>query len=217
MQNVGAYGQEIAETLISVDAHDTKTQSFLTMQNKDCDFSYRSSCFKKEPGRYLILAIRLHLRKSELSRPLYKALEQYLEDNSIQETSPAVIRQAVIFIREHKLPDPSKIKNCGSFFQNPILDQAKLEKLRQGYPDIPHWETKDDKVKIPAAWLLEQTGFKNFDDPETGMSTWDKQPLVLINKSAKSTADLLKFKAKIVEAVESKFDIKLVQEPELLP
>jgi len=217
VQNVGAYGQEISETLISVDAHDTKSNDFVTMLGSDCDFSYRNSCFKKEPGRYLILAIRLHLKKTSVSGPLYKAVKEYLDEKGITNTTPKSIREAVIYIREHKLPNPDKVKNCGSFFKNPIIPKSLLNTLKEKYPEMPSWDVNDNEVKIPAAWLLEQAGFKNYDDKETGMSTWDKQPLVLVNRAANSTADLLKFKGKIINAVNEKFDITLVQEPELLP
>jgi UDP-N-acetylmuramate dehydrogenase len=217
VQNVGAYGQEIAETLISLEAYDYKNQSFLTMQNKDCDFSYRNSCFKKEPGRYFILSIRLHLKKGQLSPPFYKALDNYLKTHNITDTSPKTLREAVINIRQAKLPDPKNVKNCGSFFKNPIVPSTEYKRLAEQFEDIPHWDTSDGQVKLSAAWLIELAGFKDYSDQESGMSTWKSQPLILVNEHAKTTADLLRFKQKVIDAVKGKFDIELFQEPQLLP
>lgn len=115
------------------------------------------------------------------------------------------------------MPDPAIIANNGSFFANPVVDQATAGYLGQDYPELPHWPTSDGQVKLSAAWLIEQAGFKDYHDPETGMATWPKQSLVFVNESAKSTADLLKFRQKILDAVKLKFNVELVQEPELLP
>jgi len=124
----------------------------------------------------------------------------------------------VVAIRQAKLPNPEVIPNNGSFFANPVISQEVFESLQADYPDIQYWPTSTpDQVKLPAAWLIENAGFANIKDAETGMSTWITQPLVLVNDHAAHTADLLKFKQKIVDAVKSKFNIELVQEPELLP
>ncbi|MHB1865203.1 MAG: UDP-N-acetylmuramate dehydrogenase [Candidatus Saccharimonadales bacterium] len=217
VQNVGAYGQEIADTFVSLEAYDNTSNNFLTMLNKDCDFSYRNSCFKKQPGRYFILSIRLHLRKRRLTPPLYKALDQYLNEHQITDLSPVSIRSAVVAIRESKLPDPKRIKNCGSFFENPIVSLEVFKDLVSRFPDIPHWNMKDNTVKMSAAWLIEQVGYKDYSDASTGISTWKNQPLILINVHARSTADLLRFKDRIATDVFKKFNILLEQEPELLP
>ena len=149
--------------------------------------------------------------------PFYGSLQQYFTTNNITEFTPAVVRAAVIDIRSHKLPDPAEVANNGSFFANPVVDPGVLVQITANYGDIPHWETADGRVKIPAAWLLEQAGFKDFHDPETGIATYANQPLVLVNEHASSTAQLLTFKQKIVDAIKAKFDITLEQEPELLP
>lgn len=217
VQNVGAYGQEISETLVSLDAYDNKNKTFLTMLNEDCDFSYRNSCFRKEPGRYFILSIRLHLKKDQIIPPLYKSLEQYLKSHNISDLSSSSIRQAVINIRQAKLPDPGKIRNCGSFFKNPIVTKKKYEELQGQYEDAAGWETSDGQMKLSAAWLIEKAGFKDYTDNETGMATWKEQPLVLINQNAKNTKDLLRFRDKIIRTTKDMFDVELVQEPQLLP
>lgn len=217
VQNVGAYGQEIAQTLATLQAYDKQTRSFVTLRGDECDFGYRTSRFKTTGrGRFFIVSITLHLLKGNMQPPFYKALQAYLEEQGIADYSPASIRQAVIAIRSSKLPDPAKVANNGSFFANPVIGEQAFSALQASYPDIPHWPLENG-VKIPAAWLVEQAGFKDIHDAETGMATWAKQSLVLVNEHAKTTAQLLQFKQKIANAVAQKFGITLTQEPELLP
>lgn len=218
VQNVGAYGQEISNLLVSVEAYDSQTKQFVSIPGFECSFGYRTSRFKEaDRGRFFITAITLHLRRGNPEPPFYRALQQYLIDNNITEFTPQSIRQAVIHIRQSKLPDPAIIANNGSFFGNPIVDEATLIQLQAAYPDIPHWATADGRVKLSAAWLLETAGFKDFHDEQTGMGTWPKQPLVLVNERAQSTAQLLAFRKKLLDTIMAKFDITLEQEPELLP
>jgi UDP-N-acetylmuramate dehydrogenase len=218
VQNIGAYGAEIADTLIEVEVFDTETQTFGSVKKEDCGFSYRSSYFKtSEKGRFLITAIIIKLKKSNPSPPFYDALTKYFEDHNITKYTPQVVRQAVIAIRNEKLPDPSQVANNGSFFTNPIIEQERFDELKHIHPTIKGWPTPEGKVKIAAGWLVEQANFKGFHDPETGMAIWDKQALVLVNEHAKNTADLLKFRQKIIDKVDEMFNIKLEQEPELLP
>jgi len=219
VQNVGAYGQDISQTLTTLEAYDTQAKQFVTIPASDCAFGYRTSRFKTtDRGRFFITAITLHLTRGNPQPPFYAALQKYLDERNITNFTPQVIRDAVIDIRTSKLPDPAKVANNGSFFANPIISEDNLRALREQYPTIPSWETpQTGQVKIPAAWLLEQAGFKDVHDSATGMATWTTQPLVLVNEAARSTADLLAFKQKIIDTVASKFGITLEQEPELLP
>ena len=218
VQNVGAYGQEIAQTLVVVEAYDRQTKQMVNIQNMECGFGYRTSRFKAaDRGRFFITGITLHLLHSNPQPPYYAALEQYLTENNITERSPQIIRNAVIAIRSSKLPDPAMVANNGSFFANPVIGEGQLVSLQSSYPNIPHWPAGEGLIKIPAAWLIEQAGFKGVSDPETGMATWAGQPLVLVNEHAQSTAQLLQFRQKILDAIQQKFSITLVQEPELLP
>ena len=221
IQNVGAYGQEIADTLVSIEAYDLHTRSFLTIPASNCAFGYRTSRFKTtDRDRYMITSLTLHLMKQNPTPPFYKALAEYFATHEVTSYTPETVRKAVIDIRTHKLPDPAKVANNGSFFANPIVEDSMLAQLQADYPDMPHWPAEPGYIKIPAAWLIEQAGFKDFHDngPDgTGMATWPTQPLVLVNEHAQSTADLLRFKQKIVDAVDGLFHIRLVQEPELLP
>lgn len=218
VQNVGAYGQEISQTLTTIEAFDTKLKDFVNLRPDDCGFGYRTSRFKTtDRGRFFITALTLHLRKGNPLPPYYASAQKYFDDHGITDITPLALRQAVIAIRQSRLPDPAKVRNNGSFFANPIISSDDLVRVRAGYPDIPSWTLADSSAKIPAAWLIEHAGFKDYKDQETGMATWPTQPLVLVNEHAKSTADLLKFKQKITDAVQAKFGITLIQEPELMP
>ena len=215
IQNIGAYGQEIKDTLISVEVYDLDNNEIKTLNNSECDFSYRNSIFKKNPGKYFVISITLKLHKEHMKPPFYESVNKYLTDNNINEYTPRNLRNAVSAIRLVKLPDPKLIKNCGSFFTNPIIEKELMDKLVSKYPEIPHWEEKDDRYKVSAAWLLESTGFKNYHD-KNGMATWKNQPLVVVNENAKSINDLLEFKDLIVDKVKEKFDITLEMEPVLI-
>ncbi|MEO8862888.1 MAG: UDP-N-acetylmuramate dehydrogenase [Candidatus Saccharimonadales bacterium] len=218
IQNVGAYGREISEVLISVEAFDLKTMEYLNIPAMDCGFSYRSSRFKTtDRDRFLITKISFQLTKQLPKPPFYDALNTYFDKNNVIKPTVQNVRDAVIAIRTAKLPDPADIANNGSFFGNPIVAENLLAQLLSNYPMLRYWRNSDGTVKLSAAWLIEQAGFKDYHDSETGMATWSTQPLVLVNEQAKTTADLLTFKQKIVDKVHQKFGVELTQEPELLP
>lgn len=218
VQNVGAYGQEIAQTLVSVEAYDRQAKQLVNLQNMDCAFGYRTSRFKTaDHGRFFITGITLHLLRQKPTPPFYAAVQTYFNEHNVREFSPQIVRDAVIAIRQSKLPDPAQVANNGSFFANPVVDESVLVQLQADYGAVPHWPAAEGLVKIPAAWLVDQAGFKGVHDAETGMGTWPNQALVLVNEHATSTAQLLAFKKKLVDAVAAKFNVTLEQEPELLP
>ncbi len=218
IQNVGAYGQEMSNILVTIEAFDTQAGDYVTIPVSDCGFGYRHSRFNTtDHGRFYISGITMHLTKANPEPPFYAALQEYFREHQITSFTPAIVRQAVIAIREAKLPDPAQVYNTGSFFANPIVGKVIIDELVFQYGKFPYWSVGGDNYKLPAAWLIQQAGYRDYHDAETGMATWAPQPLVLVNENAKSTADLLKFKQKIVDAVQAKFAITLVQEPELLP
>lgn len=218
VQNVGAYGQEVADTVISLEAYDNEHGTFVTLQPEDCDFGYRASRFKAaDKGRFFITELKFELQRLNPRPPFYPAVADYFRTHRTQVVTPQVLREAVIAIRSAKLPDPAKVANNGSFFGNPIISKSQFGKLAKKYPDMPNWPTKDGRVKVPAAWLIEQVGLKGYEDKSSGMATWPKQPLVFVNKHAKDTADLIAFRDKFIEAVKDKFAITLEQEPEIIP
>ncbi len=218
VQNVGAYGQEISDSINELKAYDLKNHKMVVINKADCLFGYRTSRFKTiDKGRFFITSLTIELSKTNLKPPFYKSLNIYLEKNNITSYTPRTIRDAVIDIRRHKLPDPKFVKNNGSFFANPIISKAEFLKLSLNYDNIPNWPVNNKQIKISAAWLIEQAGFSNYYDQQTGMSTWANQPLVLVNKQASHTRDLIKFRDKIINKIKQDFDITLIQEPELLP
>ncbi|KAI1083244.1 UDP-N-acetylenolpyruvoylglucosamine reductase 1 [Whalleya microplaca] len=218
VQNVGAYGQEISRVLVSVEAFDARTAEFVEISFSECNFGYRTSRFNTvDRGRFYITAVTLRLTKTTPQPQLYAALQSYLDDRQITIYTPQVLRDAVIAIRKSKLPDPSVVRNCGSFFANPITTHWNAQALKTVHDNLPIWPVDEGSCKLSAAWLIEQAGFKNYHDSETGMATWITQPLVCINEHASSTADLLRFQEKIINAVYVKFAVRLFREPVLLP
>jgi UDP-N-acetylmuramate dehydrogenase len=212
VQNIGAYGQEISETLISLEAYDTQTKRIISLSNEDCGFSYRHSIFRgDEMGRYVILTITLQLYKAAPQPPFYKAVQDYLDSHSITIITSQVIRDSVIAIRSDKLPDPKLLPNTGSFFKNAIVEDWQLNDLRSEYPDIPTYDMPDGTFKVPTGWLIEQTGLKG--QVLHGMKVHDKNALVLINESATGYADLAAAREEIIGAVRDKFRITIEQEP----
>lgn len=217
VQNVGAYGQDISQTLVELDAYDLLEKRFVTIDNQSCLFGYRSSRFKQtDNGRFMICSITLRLSKKPLNHLSYDALEAYFNERSQKHPTIQQIREAIINIRSHKLPDPNNIPNTGSFFANPIVNRQTHSRLVRQFNDLKSWRIGND-YKLSAAWMLEKAGFKDKIDAETGMTTWKNQPLVLVNHKAQHTSDLIKYQDKIIEAIRHQFDVVLQREPEILP
>jgi len=212
VQNVGAYGQEIADTLISLEAYDSKTDTIVTISADECDFSYRNSIFRdKEKGRYCILNITLRLNKAEPKPPYYASLQKYIDENDIREVNLSVIRVAVLNIRSEKLPDPAELPSAGSFFKNALVEKWKLEELQKEYSDIPNYAMSNGRYKIPTGWLIDKAGLRGYRSH--GMRVYEKNALVLVNDSATGYDDLAAIREEIVQIVFDKFGIKIEQEP----
>jgi len=216
VQNIGAYGQELANTFVKLVAYDLNTDEYVSLNKEQCEFGYRTSIFKNEsPRRYIIASITLKLSQSWMNPPFYDSLQKYFVRNSITEFSPSVVRVAVTAIRAEKLPDPKDLASCGSFFKSAIVERTVFDQLRQKFPKIPGFELNKTEVKIPAGWLVEKAGYKGVSD-ENGMGTYSKHALVVVNNSAKSYQDLVDFTDKIVNEVQEQFGITLEREPELI-
>ena len=212
VQNVGAYGQEIADTLISLEAYDSKTDTIVTISADECNFSYRNSIFRgKEKGRYCILNITLRLNKAEPKPPYYASLQRYIDENDIREVNLSVIRVAVLNIRSEKLPDPAELPSAGSFFKNALVEKWKLEELQKEYSDIPNYAMSDGRYKIPTGWLIDKAGLRGYRSH--GMRVYEKNALVLVNDSATGYDDLAAIREEIVQIIFDKFGIKIEQEP----
>lgn len=216
VQNIGAYGQEIADTFIELEAYDLNTDEFTTINKEQCEFGYRTSILKNaKPRRYIISSITIKLGQTWMQPPFYPALQTYFEKHNIGEFSPSAVRTAVMAVRASKLPDPKELASCGSFFKAAVVDKNKYEELKAKFPDIPAFEMSPTTMKIPAGWLVEMAGYKGIHD-ENGMGTYDKHALVVVNHEAKSYQDLVNFINKINKAVQEKFGLTLEQEPELI-
>jgi UDP-N-acetylmuramate dehydrogenase len=212
VQNIGAYGQEIADTLVSLDAYDSQTDQMVTLQNADCNFSYRDSIFRADQkGRYVITSVTLKLSKSLPQPPFYDSLQTYLDEHNIKIFTQQTIRDAVMAIRADKLPDPTQKPNTGSFFKNAIAEGWQVDELKKTYPDVKTFGMPGGTFKIPTGWLIEQTGLKG--QLLHGMRVHDKNALVLINESATSYNDLAQARDEIIGAVRDKFRIQIEQEP----
>lgn len=212
VQNIGAYGQEIADTLLSLEAYDTEAGKTVTLSNNECKFTYRDSVFRTEArGRYIITSITLQLFKAAPEPPFYKGVQDYFDEHGITIYTPRAIREAVMAIRHEKLPDPAKRPNAGSFFKNAIIEQWQLDELLREYPEAPHYEMGDERHKVPTGWLIEQCGLKG--QSLHGFLVNPANALVLINESATSYLDLSLARSEITQAVQDRFRINIEQEP----
>ena len=208
VQNIGAYGQEVKDTILSVEVFDFKTGKFKTLEKAECDFSYRHSIFNSnERGRYFILSVNFKLKKGEVEGELYNSLQRYLDENGISSRDPKIIAEAVRKIRDSKLPKPEEEASSGSFFKNVYVSEDKVAELDER--GIPHHGTK-----VNTGWLIENAGLKGKDF--YGFKVSDKAALVLINESATSYSDLEKAVEEISKAVEEKFGFSLEQEPNVI-
>jgi UDP-N-acetylmuramate dehydrogenase len=214
MQNIGAYGieiKEVFESLSAVNRHTLETEIF---DWESCEFGYRESVFKgKLKDKYIITKVRFKLSKNPIFHTDYGAIKQTLNENGIEELSIKAISDAVIQIRQSKLPDPKQIGNAGSFFKNPTISLSDYEILKKEFPEIPGYPN-DEGIKIPAAWLIEQTGWKGKTFDNIGVHK--NQPLVLVNYGGGDGNALKKLSEEIQESVKKKFGILLFPEVNFL-
>ena len=209
IQNIGAYGVEVKDTITKVEAIEIETGKLVQFSNKDCNFGYRNSIFKNElKGKYIIISVSFKLTKIHHNlNSSYGAIETELSLKKISKPSLKDISNAVIAIRKSKLPDPKEIGNSGSFFKNPLISSTQYLKLQKEYADIPGYKISDMEVKIPAGWLIEKAGFKGKRYGEFGVH--DKQALVLVNYGNASGKEIYQLAEKIIETIIKKFKITL--------
>ena len=214
IQNIGAYGVEIKDVFVRLRAIDLETGKERVFSKKECAFGYRDSVFKREAkGRYLIKEVVFSLTTQQHRiNTSYGDISKTLETLGIT-TPPTIadISRAVVHIRSSKLPDPQKIGNCGSFFKNPELPSAVLTEIRREYPQAPGYDLPDQRVKIPAGWLIEQCGWKGKRVGNTGC--YEKQALVLVNHGGATGSEALQLAQDIIASVKSRFGVEL--EPEV--
>jgi UDP-N-acetylmuramate dehydrogenase len=208
IQNIGAYGVELKDTFDTLKAIDMETAQEVVFGNADCKFGYRQSVFKTElKGKYFIYSVILKLAKHPQLQTSYGDIRTVLENRKIQQPSIRDVADAVIQIRSSKLPDPKVIGNAGSFFKNPEVDKPTADKLKSEYQEMPYYMLDDNTVKIPAAWLIEQCGWKGKQVGQTGNHT--KQALVIVNYGDATGAEIWAHALKVQQSVQSRFGILL--------
>ncbi len=210
VQNIGAYGVEVKDAIERVETIDLENGEQILFSNPECDFTYRNSIFKREyRNRLVITHVVFRLHKKHRFITGYGTLEKELD--KYPERTLQAIRSAVIDIRRCKLPDPDKLGNAGSFFKNPEISSEMAKTITQYYPKMPLWDIGNNRVKLSAAWLIEQCGWKGRKLRNVG--TYKKQPLVIVNYGTATGNEILQLAGKIQKAVKNHFAIDL--EPEV--
>lgn len=208
IQNIGAYGVELKDVFVGLEAIELSTGEEQVFSAEDCAFGYRDSYFKRTgKGKYFITQVYLTLKKQPQVNVSYGAIQDVLLAEGIQNPSIQDVSRAVIQIRSSKLPDPAKIGNGGSFFKNPELGLSIFEQLQANYPQIPHYAAPAGKVKVPAGWLIEQCGWKGQRRGNAGC--YEKQALVLVNLGGATGTEIWALAEEIMASVKMKFGIEL--------
>lgn len=213
IQNIGAYGVEVKDVITQIVAIDKNTYSKRFFTNTECHFGYRESIFKNQVyDQYWIQAVCILLhKKNHVLRMDYGDIQKILSAQNIEHPTIQNVCDAVIAIRQSKLPDPSLLGNAGSFFKNPIIDRDLYLQLKKEYPEIPCYTVADEnQVKVPAGWLIENTGWKGFRDGDVGVH--EKQALVLVNYKNASGEQIKILSEKIQESVWKKYKIEITPE-----
>ena len=214
IQNIGAYGAEVAETIVNVECMNLRTAEKRTFLNKECNYGYRHSIFKEDDfrGQWAVLYVTYRLSKTFRPRLDYGGIRAELEHSGIEidSVTPEQLRQTIIGIRQSKLPDPQVEGNAGSFFMNPIVPRDKYESLALQYPNMPHYDVADNQVKIPAGWMIEQCGWKGRALGKAAVHS--RQALVLVNKGGATGSDVVRLCDAIRRDVNNKFTIDIKPE-----
>lgn len=215
MQNIGAYGVEVKEVFHSLEAYEVKTGKIVRFFNEDCKFGYRYSVFKgPRKDNYIITKVNLRLSKKPTFNISYGAIKETLDIMGVEQLSLKSVSQAVINIRQSKLPDPSQIGNAGSFFKNPVVENTYFDSLRAAFEDIPGYRLDEQYTKVPAAWLIDQCGWKGRRFGNIGVH--DKQALVLVNHGGGKGKELVQLSQDIQKSVQGTFGIQLEAEVNII-
>ena len=206
VQNIGAYGVEAKDVISGVVCLDTKDWTKTIFKVGECAYGYRDSRFKHERGRYIITSVLFRVTRKYSPKLDYGGVRAALEGRDLQALTPMDVRNAIIGIRNAKLPDPAQIGSAGSFFKNPVITREHFEKFAM--PETPHFDLPDGTVKVPAAWLIDQCGFRG--KVLGGAQVYEKQPLVIVNASGSaSPEDVLTLENQIIAAVQARYEITL--------
>lgn len=209
IQNIGAYGEEVKNTITEVETIDLEKMEKVVYPKSDCKFGYRNSIFKQElKGKRLITHVIFRLNKKHIFNLDYGVLKETVEKNG--KVNLHNVRNSVIAIRKSKLPEPEELGSAGSFFKNPVIQTTLFTKLKKQYPDIPHYPVEQNQVKIPAGWLIDKLGWKGYREGDAGVHK--NQALVLVNYGKASGQEIFNLSQKIVGSVQEKYGIELEYE-----
>ena len=215
MQNIGAYGVEIKETFVELEALEISTGKIVKFNNLECEFGYRESVFKnKIKNQYIILNITLELNKNPVLNLNYGDVKSILENKNIKNPSIKDVSDAIISIRQKKLPDPKKIGNSGSFFKNPIVSFKKLKSIQKKYPKVVSYKINKNEFKIAAGWMIERAGWKGKKFKNFGVH--ENQALVLVNYGLANGMEIFNLSKKIILDIKEKFEITLEREVNII-
>ncbi len=216
VQNIGAYGAEVKDLIVSVEAVEIGTGKLCVFSREECQYGYRDSRFKHEwKNKYLITHVVYQLTNDDSKKTTeYGNIRSELERRGIEHPTAAELREVVIAIREFKLPDPKEMGNAGSFFMNPVVSRERFEALLAQYPDMPHYYIDADHEKIPAGWMIDQCGWKGRSLGRAGVH--DKQALVLVNRGGATGADIVALCQQIQHDVREKFGIDIHPEVNII-
>lgn len=215
IQNIGAYGVELREVLVKLTAMRLSDGTLHTFEHSDCRFGYRDSIFKRElKNQFIIVSVDLRLNKTPIFRLDYGAIKETLAAMQIKDVSIKAVSDAVIKIRQQRLPDPKKIGNAGSFFKSPILPKQQFHAMYQQFPQMPYFLDDNEHYKIPAGWFIEQCGWKGRRLGEAGVH--EQHALVLINYGKGSGRDIKQLAEQIQASVKDKFAIELIPEVNII-
>ena len=210
IQNIGAYGMEVKETIHKATALEIATQEIKTFSNEDCNFEYRNSIFKEElKNKFIITKVEFKLSKTPLNKTTYGAIEEELKTLNL-EANPKNIADAVINIRNRKLPNPSEIGNSGSFFKNPIISTERFEELQKEFPNIVGYKMGETETKVAAGWLIDNAGLKGYRKGDAGVHK--NQALVLVNYNNASGQDIINLSELVQEVILEKYGISIEAE-----
>ena len=211
MQNIGAYGVEIKDVFAGLTALDRQTGELRDFTLEECNFAYRDSLFKQQPGRWLILRVRFALDRIAHLHLEYGPVRQRLTEQGIEQPTPTDVSRAICSIRSEKLPDPAVLGNAGSFFKNPLVSAAIVAKIKEQHPDVVAYAQPNGQMKLAAGWLIERAGWKGFREADAGVHKL--QALVLVNYGAATGLQLLDLAQRIQKDIAERFNVDLEMEP----
>ncbi len=214
IQNIGAYGVEVAEFIVAVEAWDRDAGRLVTLTAAQCAFGYRDSLFKREQERWIVVAVRFALPRQRALRTDYAGVGEELAAMGVHDAGAAQVAEAVMRLRTRKLPDPAVLGNAGSFFKNPLLAADAARTLCARHPGLPCWPDPQGRAKLSAAWLVEQAGCKGLREGDAAVS--QQHALVLVNHGNASGAQLWALAERVRTAVQARFGVVLEPEPRIV-